>query len=76
MAYPKSLWWFKIKMGMAGLVFELHAPNFQKCIFFENVQLMLLQGFNFEKRKMQMSSSPFYSSPCPYSKCVASFFEY
>ena len=29
-----ALWYLKIEMGIAGLIFELHPPNFQKmCIF-------------------------------------------
>ena len=29
-----ALWYLKIKMGIAGSIFELHPPNFQKmCIF-------------------------------------------
>ena len=49
-------------MGVAGLIFELHLPNFQKMYIFEAAQMILVPyfaksyGFNFEKNANEFQS--------------------
>ena len=61
-------WYLKIEMGIAGSIFELWPPNFQKmCIFWRFTNIIstiffYLLWFQFWKR-MPKPSSPSYSSP-------------
>ena len=49
-------------MGIAGSIFELHPPNFQKCVSFEDAQMTLAPysaisyGFNFGKNAKAFQS--------------------
>ncbi len=51
-----------MEMGVAGPIFELHSPFFEKCEFFEDAQMILLPyfaisyGFNFEKNANEFQS--------------------
>ena len=62
-----DLWPLRIKMGMAGLIFEPRPPNFEK--FYKDVQMMLTiffdipTGFRFSKISEECSVH-LCSCPC------------
>ena len=59
-----ALWYLKIEMGIAGSIFELHSPNFQKmCIFWRcttdtSTIFFYLLWFQFWKKCQSLSVNP------------------
>ena len=68
-----ALWYLKIEMGIAGLVFNLHLPNFQKmCIFWrcKNYIRNILFFMVSILKRMPKPSSPTYHSLWPVLQVI------